>query len=169
MGLKKTTSEEIGTDLRDHLVRAARRRNSAPDAEDLAQDALLRVLNEVARPGAPSLGERAMKTLKNAQIDLWRKKGRERALLEKAAEAAIDRPEIGPDLQRITEVCREIRAVVGEDAMAYAFLKTFFGATEAGVAELLGWDLNRATAARMRLARAKSRVIRILKALDEEG
>lgn len=156
--------------LRDRVVSAARRHASAPDAEDKAQEVILRLLQEVARPGAPVLKVRALAKLKDIEVETLRKNARTRALLDKAANEAATNTAVASsqDAYRIIELTDQLRQVVGQDGAAFALVKTFFSATEADIARYLGWSAQRAAAARMRLARNKARIAGLLVTQKEE-
>lgn len=164
-------SDSFDATLRNRVVRGARRRASIPDAEDRAQEVMLRLLQEVARPDAPVLQVRALAKLKDVEVEAFRKKSRDKALLQKAAntEATNNGSAISQDAFRIIEMSEQIRECVGDDGTAYALVKTFFRATETDVAKYLGWSPQRAAAARMRLARNKSRITKFLSPTSEEG
>lgn len=167
----KREIETMNSALRDRVVKAARRHASGPDADDRAQEVMLRLLGEVVRPGAPILEVRALAKLKDVEVDAFRKDSRQRGLLEKAAQAAATDSVVpsSQDAYRIIEMSDQIREIVGDDGLAYALVKTFFKATEADVCRCLGWSSQKAAAARMRLGRNKGRITRLLTAKQEEG
>lgn len=162
--------EHIDEALRDRIVRAARRHASEPDAEDRAQEVMIRLVQEVASPTAPILERRALAKLKDVEVETFRKAARNDALLQKAsnAEATKVGAAASQDAYRIIEMFDQIKGIVGEDAAAFALLKTFFRATEEDAARCLGWSAQRAAAARMRLYRNKAQITRFLTTPQEE-
>lgn len=161
--------EALNAALRARIVKAARRHASTTDAEDRAQEVLLRLIQEVARPDAPVLEARALAKLKDVEVDAYRKQDRHRSLAEKAANATATNSStaMSQDAHRLIEIGDQIRELVGRDALAFALLKTYFKATEADVAAYLGWPPQRAAAARVRLARKRGAVIRLLRGEEE--
>lgn len=163
--------------LRRRLVGTARRQGVAPaDAEDVAQEALAKVVGERVRPGAPPMEVRAFVALRDQRIEYIRKRSRETERrspwpVEQGSEDSLGEPvgvarvEDGFALiEAVDVVCR----VVGEDSMCFAYLKAF-GATERDVQEIMGWTAQRAAAARVRLSRKKGALARALLETLEGG
>lgn len=162
--------EALNAGLRARIFKAARRHASVEEAEDRAQEALLRLLLEVARPDAPVLEVRALAKLKDVEVDAYRKQDRARRLVEKAANSAATNSDTArsQDALRLIEIGDQIRKLVGPDALAFALLKAFFKATEADIAAYLGWSSQRAAAARIRLRRKRGAITRLLRGEKEE-
>lgn len=150
--------------LRYGMIASARRRQvDENDIEDVVHDALVKVLEEHVRPGAPSLQRRAHAALRDKRVEHWR---REERRSNRITSLTLAPDEHGyeherPDLASIDatiqllELRDLIEAITGRDAMLFALFKSC-GATEYDIAILLGWPRERAAAARVQLGRKKA-------------
>lgn len=129
---------EPWTDLTHRLRRRARRTGVSPeDAEDRAQDALLRLVKERPRIGAPPLEVRAARALQLAEIDEQRRRGRRKeippdARVEMDATETREMPvEIDMEARlRLAELIDAIQEIAGPDAIKL-LLESQAGYTEA--------------------------------------
>ncbi len=126
------------------------------DAEDLVQDALLKVMRQGVRSGAPSLAVRAFVALRDRRSERARMAAR-RAFLDPMPRSALAERDVGVTESgyAVVEICEVLTAIAGADVMKFARLKAQ-GATEADIAEQPGWSPQRAAAARIRLGRKKA-------------
>lgn len=143
--------------LRLVLLKAAR--VAEADREDVAQEAILRAVNEDVRPAAPPLRARALRKLRDASVDLHRRQSRKKEppeveSLEAHGDVAREDAAI-----RLSETTDMIRAIAGADVVQYARW-TSIGMTEREIAKQPGWSTQRAGAARRKLSRKMEALMR---------
>lgn len=97
---------------------------SREDAEDRAQDALIRMLKERPRPGAPAIEARAARAHALAEVDEFRRNSREKEIPAEARVSlhADDLPEIPFSVDfdarfRLAELITAVHETVGHDAI----------------------------------------------------
>lgn len=160
----EAVQEESGeiVEVRRRMVARARRRGlSRDDAEDLVQDALLKVTRQGRKPGAPGLAPRAFVALRDKQSEHMR--AARRACYRSVAWAEVPEREVAVTEPRyeLAEMCQMLAEIVGADAMAYVRLKAV-GSTEGDIAQILGWSPQRVSTARMRLTRKRADIAKAL-------
>jgi DNA-directed RNA polymerase specialized sigma24 family protein len=169
--------EAVYEQLRERLVVFALGRGSSPhDAEDIAHDALEKLLRETVRPGAPKLEIRAFRAMKDKRAEYYRRQERHDQgvvplMLRGEDGFEHERPEVAaPDAAiPLLETYETIAGIAGRDAMRFAILKAC-RATENDIAVLLGWTPQRTAAARIQLSRKKAEIAQaILDTLSEGG
>lgn len=129
---------EPWTDLTGQLRRRARKAGVSPeDADDRAQDALLRLVNERPRVGAPPLEVRAARALQLAEIDEQRRRGRQNEIPPDARVDldAIELREVPVEIDmearlRLAELIAAVQEIAGLDAIKL-LLESQAGYTEA--------------------------------------
>lgn len=136
--------------LRVLLLKAAR--VAEADREDVVQDAMFRAVQEDVRPAAPPLQARALRKLRDASADLYRRRSRKREpqeveSLEAHGDIALEDATI-----KVTETADMIEAIAGADVLKYVRWASI-GMTEREIAEQPGWSTKRAGAARRQLSR----------------
>lgn len=156
MAVPEPTVEELRA-LSADLTRAAGRGSvhvPVPDREDVAQEALLKLVQERPKETAPPLRVRAFAALRNAQVDYLRKKTRAKEPVLLAVEnmdgISCEDPEI-----RLAELRQVIEQLAGADALEIAEAR-MIGETEAEVGTRPGWTPQRAHAGRRQLNRMGS-------------
>lgn len=156
--------------LRGVMIASARRRQlDEHDVEDVVHDALVKVLEEYVRPGAPSLERRAHAALGDKRVEYWRREARRSprvtSLTLPPDEDGYERerPELASEdaALQLLELRDLIEAIAGRDAMLFALLKSC-GATESDIAILLSWPRERAAAARVQLGRKKPLLVQAI-------
>jgi peptidoglycan/xylan/chitin deacetylase (PgdA/CDA1 family) len=107
---------EPWTELTRQLRRRAHRSGVSPeDAEDRAQDALLRLVKERPRAGAPPLEVRAARALQLAEIDELRRRGRQKEI---PPEVRVDLDAIDMEARlRLAELIAAVQEIAGPDAI----------------------------------------------------
>ncbi len=116
---------EPWTDLTHQLRHRAHRAGVSPeDAEDRAQDALLRLVKERPRVGAPPLEVRAARALQLAEIDEQRRRGRQKEIPPYARVDldAIEPREVPVEIDmdarlRLAELIAAVQEIAGPDAI----------------------------------------------------
>jgi DNA-directed RNA polymerase specialized sigma24 family protein len=154
----KPNQQEL-RELRDELLTAARTRlrTSPSDAEDVTQEALIRLVTEDVRENAPPLRVRGRRALKLAVSDLFRARRRAK---EPPLQPIDDLPseptarDAGLGLVDLEDVLLRLG---GHDALAFATYKRA-RMTEADIARLPGWNVQRAGRARKRLRSIQERL-----------
>lgn len=133
------------------------------DAEDVAQEAALKLVREKPRSGAPAFPIRWFAAIKQARSEYYRKRSRakeppleELDALDTHAEPARDDSAI-----RLMELHDVVRAVAGDDALDVARGRQI-GMTAAELAREPGWTPQRVEAARRRLKRGTDAIIESL-------
>jgi hypothetical protein len=129
---------EPWTDLTGQLRRRARKAGVSPeDAEDRAQDALLRLVKERPRTDAPPLDVRAGRALQLAEIDERRRRGRQKEIPSDkrvdldASELREVPVEIDMEARlRLAELIAAVQEIAGPDAIKL-LLESQAGYTEA--------------------------------------
>jgi len=154
MAAPEPSRDELRQLRADLLHGATRGRLYVPsaDAEDVTQQALMKVVREPPHDDAPPLIVRGRAALKRAKVDYLRKRTRVSEPVVQPLETAAD---IGAIDARIllVELEETLRREVGPDALEYAKARQD-GLTEKDLAQQLGWTPQRAGAARKRLSRA---------------
>jgi len=174
---ERLRSGMIRSARRSGMIRSARRSGiHVDDVEDVVHDALVKMLGEHVRSGAPSLERRAHAVLRDKRAEHWRREHRRSARLTSLnlppGEAGYEqeRPEMAkadpaPQLLELRDL---IESIAGRDATLFALLKAC-GATESDIVILLGWTPARAAAARIQLGRKKALIAHaVTDALTEE-
>jgi DNA-directed RNA polymerase specialized sigma24 family protein len=146
--------------MRADLVAAAVR-VPARDREDVVQEALLRLVREEQpRPGVP-LKAQARRRLQRATADYYRRESRRPRLTLLEPEEQGSTHEVAASeaesWRKVRAFRQRLEELAGRDAALYAVLKGLFKMSEREIAELPGWNANRAGAARKQLSRAKER------------
>ena len=116
---------EPWTDLTGQLRRRARKAGVSPeDAEDRAQDALLRLVKERPRVDAPPLEVRAARALQLAEIDEQRRRGRQKEIPPDARVdlEAIELREVPVEIDmearlRLAELIAAVQEIAGRGAI----------------------------------------------------
>lgn len=148
---------------------------SREDAEDRAQDALVRVLKERPRRGAPTLEARAAQAHRLAEIDEFRRNGRQKEIPAEARVSldADDLPEIPFSVDfdarfRLAELITAVQETVGHDAIKL-LLEGEAGYTEAESAARSAPGSPTTGALRKRISRAAPEIAaRIIHNLEGE-
>jgi DNA-directed RNA polymerase specialized sigma24 family protein len=144
--------------LRSRLVQSTRRpAGHVPgrDAEDVVQEAMIRFLAEVPRPGVPGDVTRAHVALKRERANYFRRSAHKPEQL--SAEPTALRPGgSGPDA-RLVQAAVAIEQIAGRDARLVAEMRGA-GHTFDDVAQELEWSAQRVEAARKQLLRNKERI-----------
>jgi DNA-directed RNA polymerase specialized sigma24 family protein len=155
--LPDPSNEELRA-LRTRLRHSAAAGGTVPaaDVEDVAQEAMLKLVREERREDAPSLVVRGFVALRQARAEYFRRRSRAK---EPPLEALELHEEVGrADAEaRLMELEDMLRALCGEDALEMARARQA-GMTERELAEQPGWTPQRAGAARKRLKRAGDRL-----------
>jgi DNA-directed RNA polymerase specialized sigma24 family protein len=130
----------------------------AADAEDVTQEAMLRLVQEEEREGAPPLIARGLRLLRQAKIEHVRR--RNRAKEPKFHVVGDDEPEPSrlDAALRLVELEDVIRREVGEDGLEAARGRVA-RETETELGSRPGWTPERAHAARRRLLRGRERLL----------
>jgi DNA-directed RNA polymerase specialized sigma24 family protein len=138
------------------------------DAEDVVQEAMIRFLAEVPKPGAPGDAARAHVAFKRERANYFRRRKPEQL----SDELTVLRPGgSGPDA-RLVQAAVAIEQIAGRDARMVAELRGA-GHTFDDVAQELGWTPQRVEAARKQLLRNKERIatavsIQLLKEVPDD-
>jgi hypothetical protein len=138
-------------DLRQRLLAAARRSVPADEAEDVTQEALLRVVRDHPTGPAPPLVARARVKLRDARADYYRARKR-------IPRPVDDLPDTGAGSERQTallelvELEDLVRQIAGDDVLQFCRWKAS-GMTDAEIAVQPHWSAQRAAAARKQHAR----------------
>lgn len=164
---------EIDARLRRRLVGGARAAGAGSESEDVAHDAVVRLLKETVGPKSPPIEARALTALRRVLIERWRKSERRNKITkeDRVVEASDDpgEPVVNDVALEIVELSQDLRAVVGEDVMTMALLRTYCGMTENDIARELGWTAARAAAVRVRMGRNKPLISKLLKDFGSKG
>lgn len=161
--------------LRRRLVARARRDRLTPDdIEDMVQEALLKVLRERTRPGQPVIEIRAYTALRDARAEFFRQRSRDTRRLVSTTPDGQGEVVLPEHLEEgrpldVVDTCEVVRQLAGSDVLVFAWLKSV-GLTEADVAALMGWPASRAAAARIKLSRKRSLLVKAMRGefLEEE-
>lgn len=135
------------------------------DAEDVTQDAMLRLVQEEERKGAPPLIVRGLWLLRQAKVEHVRR--RNRAKEPKLQVIEGDGPEFAvvDAGMRLIELKDLVQRELGADGLEAA-LSSMIGETEEELGRRVGWTPARAHAARRRIRRGKKRLLEQL--LDDD-
>jgi DNA-directed RNA polymerase specialized sigma24 family protein len=160
--MSSPASEGELDDLRRRMVASAARHLPHADAEDVTQEALLRLVRD-SRPSTVPLSARAFRKLRDSRAELARNNQRkfEQGTLtpEEATGEAAERVEAMAALIGLEQIVTE---VAGGEVMCYARLKTE-GLSDAEIAAQPGWDARRVDAARKKLSRKKGQLAKLIK------
>jgi hypothetical protein len=162
-------SVEPWATLTTQLRRRGRKRGlTAEDAEDRAQEALIRMLKEPTRRSAPPAEVRAARAHRLAEIDEFRRSTRDKEIpLEvrlsfDADEVAQVPVEVDFDARlRLAEVIAAVQETVGHDAIKLLF-EGEAGYTEAESNERRATGGPSSGALRKRISRATPEIVRII-------
>jgi DNA-directed RNA polymerase specialized sigma24 family protein len=136
-------------DLRQRLLAAARRSVPADEAEDVTQEALLRVVRDHPTGSAPPLIARARVKLRDARADYYRARKRIPRPVAVLPEADSERQRALLELVELEDLVRQI---AGDDVFQFCSWKAE-GMTDAEIAAQPQWSAQRAAAARKQHAR----------------
>lgn len=145
----------------DQLVKSGRRQGlTREDADDRAQDALLRLIKERPRPGAPPVEVRAGRTLRLAITDEARRRSRKGEVPQqrKVALDAYELQDVPADVDldrrlRFMEAVRGVHELVGHDVVRL-LMEGQAGYTEAESDTRRGLDAPSTGSLRKRISRA---------------
>jgi hypothetical protein len=151
----KPTHDELAA-LRADLVRRGAGRVPAADIEDVAQEALLKVVREDLREGAPGLARRGGRAFKHARAEYFRRRNRAKEPPLEALEDQAD-IEIEDPVLRVFELEDLVRGEAGPDAVEVARARAS-RLTQRELGDEPGWTPQRAEAASRRLRRARRRL-----------
>jgi DNA-directed RNA polymerase specialized sigma24 family protein len=154
-------SEEELKELRRRMVTSAARYLPRADAEDVTQQALLRLVTD-RRPSSVPLRTRAHRKLKDVRAELFRDNQRKFDVAARPLPEAVEQedPE-GQAIAGLIALEQEIRAVAGEEILIYARAKAK-GLTNAEVAAELGWSPQQVEAARKQLSRKTAPLAKLI-------
>lgn len=148
-------SDEELQALRERLFRNARVHLQSVDAEDITQEALLRVVRDhPAAGGAPLLAVRAHVKLRDARSEFFRKRVPTPVEVAEPSRTEVDHQAASMRLVEIEDV---VRRIAGPDVLQYSRWKAE-RMTDADIAEQPGWNPRRAARARKQLARKRERL-----------
>jgi len=162
VAIPEPTPDELKA-LTERLTRAAATGEiSIPraDREDVAQEAMLRLVRERPNPTPPPLVARGLRALSLAKIDYVRRKNRAKEPVLEVIENVEDLSREDAEM-RLVELRQSICRDVDADALAVAEARAV-GMTEAEIARQDGWTSERAHSAKRRLRRAQPRLRRSL-------
>lgn len=154
-------SDEDFEALRRQLLATARA-SSLPhaDAEDVTQDALLKLIKD-RRPSPLPLRSRARRKLRDATAEHFRNP--KRTLLATAVPLAeqdeLARDEVALEMIGLRDL---VKSIGGPDVLAYARLKAL-KVPDREVAQRLGWNPQRVEAARKKFSRNSAKIIDVIK------
>lgn len=154
--------------------RGRRNRLSVEDAEDRAQEALVRMLRERPRHDAPPPEVRAARAYRLAEIDEFRRTSRQKEIPPEA-QVSLDAAEaLGAPVEvnfearlRLAEVIAAVQEAAGLDVLTLLF-EAEAGYTEAESQERRAPDVPSAGALRKRISRAAPEIARIINDLEGE-
>jgi DNA-directed RNA polymerase specialized sigma24 family protein len=148
---ERKPSEGELQDLRERLLAAARRSVPVDEAEDVTQEALLRVVRDHPTGPAPPLVARARVKLRDARADYYRTRKRVPRPVEVLPETGAG-SERQKALLEIVELEDLVRQIAGDDVFQFCSWKAE-GMTDAEIAAQPHWSVQRAAAARKQHAR----------------
>jgi DNA-directed RNA polymerase specialized sigma24 family protein len=150
-------------ELRRQMLASARRSLPDADAEDVTQEALLRLV-QTSRPSEIPLRRRGFRKLKDARSEFLRSPKR---LVEAETQPLVEQRELACEDSALAVVGLEdlLESTAGADVSAYVRAKAA-GLSDPEVAHHLGWDTKRVEAARKKYSRKQAILI---KAMEDSG
>lgn len=159
--------------LRKSLLSRAERIVPLPDAEDVVQEALIKLLREEARPDAPDVRVRAFRALRDTRVDYFRKESRRQEKLPTVSiskvQTEVDRDEGGFPAQALEPVQRDsllelvelfeaVEQIADPEILEYLKMKVE-RQTDGEIAQQSGWDNRRVARVRKRFQRKRTEII----------
>jgi DNA-directed RNA polymerase specialized sigma24 family protein len=156
-------SDDEFSHLRKQLLSSALRRHPHADAEDLTQEALLKLVSD-RRPNEESLRTRAFRKLLDARSEFFRRPSH---AFEAECAPILDQDALPSTKPQTPQEAREdllamaevVTAIGGEDLWAYVLAKSE-GYPNAELPGVLGWSQQRVEAARKKLTRKAEVILR---------
>ena len=159
-------------DLWRALVGTARRQHvpAGLDAEDLAAEAILRLVKDPAPASPVPIAQRGRRKLKDARAEIYRHRERRNEPVQiESIDRARDREEAGEPLHpgrdddryALAEALTTIRQTLDDDVETYARCR-MYNMTLEEIAALPGWNPRRVDRARKALKRATEPLVNLL-------